>query len=113
MRCRDLPIRKAYELLKLGKALEEASKVYMEAKKKVIEKHSEKDENGNVKMEKGQVILPRTPEGMAALNFDMNELLSLTADISFDKIELKLDEIPKGVVSAADLDVLEQVIKFS
>jgi hypothetical protein len=105
-----VPIRISYKLLQLWKKVGQAQEVYLEAKKKIIDEFVEKDENNKPVIENNTFKIPE--EKTEDFNRKMAELLFLETEIDTEKIKVRLDDLPEGIVSATDLSLLELFIEF-
>ena len=92
------------ELLTIAKGIDEVRMSSLTA-------ISEKDENGNPKKDKmNQFVVP--PELLSKFEVEFNTLLKENAEFSFRKIVINLSEFPDNVLSASDMNDLEEIVIF-
>ncbi|USV40962.1 hypothetical protein [Xanthomonas phage BUDD] len=101
----QVPVKVAYKLSKIQKAVTVESERYQELRMKIVTKHGSKDEAGelivdeagNAKLEDGVI---------EALVEEMRELHDI--EVALDN-KIKLDDLEKVELSATDLSILEML----
>lgn len=104
-----LPIKLAYAITKNINKINSELKAYNEEKAKLIDKYSEKDEEGKLKADEyGNVILKE--EHIEDWNRDIKELLSIENEVDIHMIQL--DDLLNSNynISPAELSVIDFMI---
>lgn len=105
----QLPIKVAYAVSKNINKIESELKAYNTEKAKLIEKYSEKDEEGKViSNEQGHVTIKN--EHIEDWNRDINELLSIENDVDIHKIQLNDLLNTNYNISPAELSMIDFMI---
>ena len=99
---RHLPVRVAYRLGRIIKALSEEAKSYDEQRLKLAQQYCEKDEAGNPVINDGQFRF--SPENRAAFEKEHTELL--TTEITVEATAIMLDDFKDIEASARELLLL-------
>lgn len=105
----QLPIKVAYAVSKNINKIESELKAYNTEKAKLIEKYSEKDEEGKViSNEQGHVTIKN--EHIEDWNRDINELLSIENEVDIHKIQLNDLLNANYNISPAELTLIDFMI---
>ncbi|MEN8079148.1 hypothetical protein ABFP60_19485 [Clostridioides difficile] len=105
----QLPIKVAYAVSKNINKIESELKAYNTEKAKLIDKYSEKDEEGKViSNEQGHVTIKN--EHIEDWNRDINELLSIENEIDIHKIQLNDLLNANYNISPAELTLIDFMI---
>lgn len=100
----QVPVKVAYKLSKIQKAVGIEAERYQELRLKVVKKFGETDEAGELVVDdKGNAKIP--DEAIPALVDEMNELHAIDADLP--DIKISIDDLEKVELSAMDLSILE------
>jgi len=98
-----LPTRLAYKLMKLIKASDTEGAFYDEKMKKIIDEFADRDDGGNVKMKKNDVVIK--PDKLNECNAAITDLQQTEVDkpdISFTVEELEPLEVSISEIAALD-----------
>lgn len=105
----QLPIKVAYAVSKNINKIESELKAYNTEKAKLIDKYSEKDEEGKViSNEQGHVTIKN--EHIEDWNRDINELLSIENEVDIHKIQLNDLLNANYNISPAELSMIDFMI---
>lgn len=105
----QLPIKVAYAVSKNINKIESELKAYNTEKAKLIDKYSEKDEEGKViSNEQGHVTIKN--EHIEDWNRDINELLSIENEVDIHKIQLNDLLNANYNISPAELTLIDFMI---
>ncbi len=104
---KELPIKAAYKISKIIKALSDESTFYEEAKKKLIRRYAKKDEAGEVVVEDGRCYF----EGDNLASFNKEYLELNLVEMVLPSISLTLEDFKDVKVSASELLCLEGFIE--
>jgi hypothetical protein len=103
----DLKVSVAFKLRKVLKNIQEEGKVFDELKQTIIEKYSEKDEEGKPKSnENGNIVFD--PKFNAELGEQIEQLNNL--EVAVEKIKAE-DLSDKVELSIVDLEALEDIFE--
>jgi len=104
----ELPVKVSYKLAKNIKNIEKELSIYEEEKQKLINKYSEKDEEGKSKVNENGMINILDVENW---NKDIKELLEIEVEINVEKINI--DELAKSdlKLTPAELILIDYMIK--
>lgn len=101
----ELPPNISYSISRILNAIGSESKIYNEERTKLVNKYCDKDEEGKpIEIENNQV---KITENMPIFIEKLQELQNTDVDIHKDKIELKIEQLPKGLLSAFDMMQLD------
>jgi hypothetical protein len=101
-----LPLKTAFKLKGISKAVKEEYSKYDEVRKEALQKHGQKNEDGTLKTdEKGNVAFD--DNGLQGFVDEINELTSLEIDMGTVKISELGDNIK---LTSNELDLLDGVI---
>jgi len=101
---KNLPILVSYDIAKFFKKLETASKVYFEKKQELINEFCAKDSDGKpIQLEGNQVQIENPNEFYEKISLLQNK----EEELEMNKINLKLTELPVGLISPLDFLQLE------
>ena len=104
----------SFDIAKFMKRFEDVAKTYMEERKKIIEKWCDKDIDDSplVKEESGRQMYTFNGH-LEEYQKDMEELLEQDSEINAKKkITVNLLTMPTGVLSPADMNVLDCIVEF-
>lgn len=108
----NFPVRTSFKLIRLKKELTSAEENFNEIRNMIINKYSEKDENGELVtkvLENGQTIIPIQKEFREICTKEITEALKIEQDIS--DIFFDLEEFENITISPDDLLKIYQFIK--
>lgn len=101
----DFPPKVSYWISRILNSIASETKIYNEERMKLVNKYCDKDENGKpIELENNQV---KMTENMAIFMEKFAELQDSDVDIQKNKIKLKLEQIPQGLLSAFDMTLLD------
>ena len=98
---KEIPIKTSYKLSKLTRNLMNEYKIYEDNRMKLINKYAEKDENGNIKINKEDNTIMILNGNRDKFNNEFIELVNIEIELEFDKI--KLDDLSDVMISPRDL----------
>lgn len=99
-----LPMKKAYKVYSLAKAIEDKRQFFVDQEKKLIEDcGAEILENGNIKFKSVEDQMKFSKEHLELLNCELEDFVT---------IELSFDDLGDATFTAKDLMALEGVINF-
>ena len=99
-----LPMKKAYKVYSLAKAIEDKRQFFIDQERKLIESFgAEILENGNIKFKSAEDQISFSKEHFELLNCELED---------FAAIELSFDDLGDATFTAKDLMALEGVINF-
>lgn len=90
---RNLGVKPSYWLARIIDKMDSIIKPYAKEQQKIIERYTEKDENGKPKQQNNMFIWMKDQEGQA--NQELNELADIEVDLGIKKIHLDLDALEK------------------
>jgi len=110
----SLPARISYPLALLMKRVNECLEIYSAEKKKVIEKYCVQDDKGNPVIE-GIGTYNFAPEKRHLFNTEFQELQNLETTVTWDVLELSLEDLEDAGVKLSPLEILslESIITFA
>lgn len=87
---KKLPVRTAFKIVKVSRAVEETLKDYYTMLKALQEKHAELDDKGKMVTKENTIVM----KDQEAFQEEFEELLNLDVDLKIDKISLnELDSV--------------------
>ena len=99
-----LPVKKAYKIYNLAKAIEDKRQFFIDEEKKLIDKfNAEILENGNIKFKTAEDQMNFSKEHAELMNYEIEDLATL---------ELSFDDLGDAEFTPRDLMALEGVINF-
>jgi hypothetical protein len=103
-----LPVKTAYKLVKLLKKIDEEYKIFIEQRSKIINEYSEKDDKGNIIVNKDNDTnsIPIKNEFIKQCELELKELYQISFDIDFSLI--LIDELGEIKFSMEDLYILDK-----
>lgn len=107
---KNLPIVFSFRLADLMGKLQSTIKAYMEQKQKLVEKYGDKDKDGKLIQASPGMFMFTTKAQWFQKEF--TELLNLTFTLDCEKLQLSMEDIPKGIISADDIIALMPIINF-
>lgn len=108
-KCDQLPAKISYKLSIVLRDISSLSKIYSEERQKLIEKWCDKNEDGSNKIQAGFASLS---ENKVKFNEEFCELLNVENELTINRIEIKLDELPTGIINSYDYSELSNFIDF-
>ena len=103
--------KKAYELSKLRKQVDEEVNFYIEEEKKIVETYAAKDENGTpIFLEGGRIKLDSV-EAKNSFEKDINELRNLEID-KISKVSISPSDFKDDIPTPNEILALEVLIDF-
>lgn len=83
MQAKGLPVRTSYKLATIGRVIRSALEDYEASRQSIIHSYAEKDEHGNVKVEKvGEQTIAKIPTGLVQeVNAKINDLTDIDVQI--------------------------------
>lgn len=107
---KDLPITFSFRLADLLGKLQPTIKAYSEQKQNLIDKYADRDKEGKlVNPTPGQFVFTTKAQWFQK---EFNELLNEETTVDCAKLEIKMDDVPKGTISADDIISLMSIIDF-
>ena len=104
-------LKKAYELSKLRKQVDEEVNFYIEEEKKIVEAYASKDENGTpIFLEGGRIKLDSV-EAKNNFEKDINELRNLEID-KISKVSISPSDFKDDIPTTNEILALEVLIDF-
>lgn len=104
-RCDKLPIRTSYWISRILAKIEREAKIYDEHYRKLVRQCCDKDDKGEpVKLAEDKVQIT---ENRVEFMEKLNELREAQVGTGINKISLRLDTIPEGVINAENIIQLE------
>ena len=98
---KEISIKTSYKLSKLTRNLMNEYKLYEDNRVKLINKYAEKDEIGNVKINKEDNTIIILDVNRDKFNNEFVELINIDIEIEFEKI--RLDDLGDVMISPRDL----------
>jgi len=95
----DLNARLAYKICKIILAVDEEYNAFQDTRMKVITKYGEKNEDGTIKNDNGQVMI--LPENVEDAQRELKELLETQVNLNVNA--LTIDELENCTISPADM----------
>ncbi|QNO14916.1 hypothetical protein HYG86_09090 [Alkalicella caledoniensis] len=102
---KEIPIKVSYRISKMVKKVVEEYNLFEESRQKLLEKHGEKDEKGQLISKEGMVVFKDAEE----FHKEFHSLSN--TDIELDIKSLKLDDLGNITLSPKTLLALDKVIK--
>ena len=103
--------KKAYELSKLRKQVDEEVNFYIEEEKKIVEAYASKDENGTPIFLDGGRIKLDSVEAKNSFEKDINELRNLEID-KISKVSISPSDFKDDIPTPNEILALEVLIDF-
>lgn len=103
-----LPVKVSYAIAKNISKIESELKIYNKEREKLIEKYSEKDESGKIKVDENNNIKIQE-EHREDLNKEFKELLAIENEIDMHKFSL--DALDGYSMTPAELILIEYMIE--
>ena len=104
-------LKKAYELSKLRKQVDEEVNFYIEEEKKIVEAYASKDENGTPIFLDGGRIKLDSVEAKNSFEKDINELRNLEID-KISKVSISPSDFKDDIPTPNEILALEVLIDF-
>ena len=98
---KEISIKISYKISKLTKQLMNEYKLYEENRIRLINKYAERDEQGNIKINKEDNTIIILDVDRDKFNNEFIELVNIDIEIEFDKI--RLDDLGDVMISPRDL----------
>ncbi len=108
---KEIPVKVSFKLIKLLKVFDENYRIYMQAKKRVLDIYADKDDSGQPKFDQNGTAVVND-ENRVPLMKDLFDLWQVEIDLPLDLIPVKISSLPEGLLSASDLIFLETFITF-
>lgn len=107
---KEFPVEFAFNLKKLKSQIIPLIQVYLEQKNELVKKYGDKDKNGELIQDNGNFTFSQGNAQKFAEDFQ--KLLSIENEIESKKLELRVSDIPFGLLSEEDIESLECIINF-
>lgn len=109
---KSFPVKMSYQLSIILKEIENLSNIYFEEKRKLILKHSIKDDNQNpISNESGDAKFDNPQEFME----EFNELLNVVNTLNAERILVDLEELDKKIpegIKLNEINILKPLIEI-
>lgn len=106
----ELDVTITYSLIGLRKQISEKAQIFTEVKQKYIDELCKKDDKGNPVYKLQSIdkkVYDFTEENKKIFNEKMKELYNIEIKVDFEVVVFDLNEFPKGVLNALDMEILE------
>lgn len=104
---KQLPIKASYAISKNIAHIESELKIYNKEKQKIVEKYCEKEEDGQLKINKGQFVIK--PDCREAWDKDIEELNSIENEI--DIHTFKFEDLGNAYFSPSEFGSIDYMIE--